>query len=95
REVALDLEEGADMIMVKPAMNYLDVIFRVKQNFPEIPLCAYQVSGEYSMLKNAAAQGLINEEHAMIESLLAIKRAGADFIISYFAKDFARLVARK
>lgn len=90
REVALDLEEGADLLMVKPAMNYLDVIFRVKQTYPEIPLCAYQVSGEYSMLKNAAAQGLVNEEQAMIESLLAIKRAGADLIISYFAKDLAR-----
>ncbi len=95
REVALDLEEGADLIMVKPAMNYLDVIFRVKQQYPEVPLCAYQVSGEYSMLKNAAAQGLINEEEAMMESLLAIKRAGADLIISYFAKDFARLLMRK
>lgn len=89
REVALDLEEGADMIMVKPAMNYLDIIFKIKQHFPEIPLSAYQVSGEYSMLKNAAAQGLINEEQAMVESLLAIKRAGADLIITYFAKDIA------
>ncbi len=95
REVILDLEEGADMIMVKPAMNYLDIIFRVKQQFPEVPLCAYQVSGEYSMLKFAAKQGLINEEQAMIESLLAIKRAGADFIISYFAKDFAKLTMKK
>lgn len=93
REVALDLEEGADMIMVKPAMNYLDVICRVKQHYPEVPLCAYQVSGEYSMLKNAAAQRLINEEQAMVESLLAIKRAGADLIISYFARDIARLLA--
>ena len=92
REAALDIEEGADMLMVKPAMNYLDIIFRLKQHYPEIPLCAYQVSGEYSMLKNAAAQGLINEEQAMIESLLAIKRAGADLIISYFAKDIARLL---
>lgn len=92
REAALDLEEGADMIMVKPAMNYLDVIFRVKQHYPEVPLCAYQVSGEYSMLKNAAAQGLINEKQAMVESLLAIKRAGADLIISYFAKDIASLL---
>lgn len=90
REAALDLQEGADLLMVKPAMNYLDVIFRLKQHYPEIPLCAYQVSGEYSMLKNAAAQGLINEEQAMLESLLAIKRAGADLIISYFAKDIAR-----
>ncbi len=95
REVALDLDEGADLIMVKPAMNYLDVIFRVKQHFPEIPLCAYQVSGEYSMLKNAATQGLINEEEAMIESLIAIKRAGADIIISYFTKDFAKLLRSK
>ncbi|CDZ78533.1 Delta-aminolevulinic acid dehydratase [Legionella massiliensis] len=94
REVALDLEEGADLIMVKPAMNYLDVICRVKQHYPEVPLCAYQVSGEYSMLKNAAAQGLINEEQAMVESLLAIKRAGADLIISYFAKDIAEFLRR-
>lgn len=94
REAALDLEEGADMLMVKPAMNYLDVIFRVKQHYPEVPLCAYQVSGEYSMLKNAATQGLINEEQAMVESLLAIKRAGADLIITYFAKDIAKLLNR-
>ena len=90
REVALDLAEGADLIMVKPAMNYLDIIYRIKQNFPEVPLCAYQVSGEYSMIKAAAAQGLINEEQAMLESLIAIKRSGADLIISYFAKDIAR-----
>ena len=90
REATLDIAEGADLIMVKPAMNYLDIIQKIKQNFPEVPLCAYQVSGEYSMLKNAAANGLINEEQAMIESLLAIKRAGADLIISYFAKDMAR-----
>ncbi|WED43714.1 porphobilinogen synthase [Legionella cardiaca] len=94
REAAIDLAEGADMLMVKPAMNYLDVIFRIKQQFPEVPLGAYQVSGEYSMLKNAAAQGLINEEQAMVESLLAIQRAGADLIISYFAKDIAKLLNR-
>lgn len=94
KEAVLDLEEGADMLMVKPAMNYLDVIYRLKQHFPETPLCAYQVSGEYSMLKNAAAQGLLNEEQAMVESLLAIKRAGADLIISYFAKDIAKLLRR-
>lgn len=93
REAALDIAEGADMLMVKPAMSYLDIIYRVKQHFPEVPLCAYQVSGEYSMLKAAAAQGLINEEQAMLESLIAIKRAGADLIISYFAKDVARLLA--
>ncbi|CEK11302.1 porphobilinogen synthase [Legionella hackeliae] len=95
REAALDLAEGADMLMVKPAMNYLDIIFRVKRQFPEIPLGAYQVSGEYSMLKNAAAQGLINEEQGMFESLLAIKRAGADLIISYFAKDIAKLLKNR
>lgn len=92
REAALDIAEGADLIMVKPAINYLDIILKLKQNFPEIPLCAYQVSGEYSMLKFAGAQGLINEEQAMVESLLAIKRAGADLIITYFAKDIARLL---
>ncbi|MDP3706213.1 MAG: porphobilinogen synthase [Legionellaceae bacterium] len=90
REAALDLEEGADLLMVKPAMNYLDVIYRIKQQFPDVPLCAYQVSGEYSMIKAAAAQGLMDEEQAMFESLTAIKRAGADLIISYFAKDIAK-----
>ncbi|MDI9819153.1 MULTISPECIES: porphobilinogen synthase [unclassified Legionella] len=92
REAALDLQEGADLLMVKPAMNYLDIIYRLKQHYPEIPLSAYQVSGEYALLKYAASQGLINEEQAMIESLLAIKRAGADLIISYFAKDIAKLL---
>ena len=92
REAGLDIDEGADLIMVKPAMNYLDVIYRVKQNFPEVPLCAYQVSGEYSMIKHAAQQGLINEEQAILESLIAIKRAGADLIISYFSKDIARVL---
>jgi len=94
REAALDLDEGADMLMVKPAMNYLDVIYQIKQTFPEVPLCAYQVSGEYSMIKCAAAQGLIDEEQAIIESLIAIKRAGADLIISYFAKDIARILGK-
>lgn len=89
RETALDLDEGADMIMVKPAAYYLDVIARIKDHFPEAPLCAYQVSGEYSMIKIAAQHQLINEEQAILESLIAIKRAGADFIISYFAKDIA------
>lgn len=90
REAELDLSEGADMLMVKPAMNYLDVIYRIKQAFPEVPLCAYQVSGEYAMLKFAASKGLINETEAMLESILAIKRAGADMIITYFAKDLAK-----
>jgi porphobilinogen synthase len=92
RETALDLEEGADMIMVKPAGFYLDIIYKLKQQFSEVPLCAYQVSGEYSMIKVAAKNNLINEELAIIESLTAIKRAGANFIISYFAKDIARLI---
>ena len=79
--------------MVKPAMSYLDIIYRVKQRFPDVPLCAYQVSGEYAMIKAAAAAGLIDEPQAMLESLIAIKRAGADLIISYFAKDVARLLS--
>lgn len=92
REAALDLAEGADMLMVKPAMLYLDVIYRIKQRYPEVPLCAYQVSGEYAMIKNAAQQHLIDETAAMLESVLSIKRAGADLIISYFAKDIARFL---
>ncbi|HAT2050286.1 TPA: porphobilinogen synthase [Legionella pneumophila] len=92
RETRLDLEEGADMIMVKPAGFYLDIIYKLKQHFTEVPLCAYQVSGEYSMIKNAAKNNLINEEQAMIESLISIKRAGADFIITYFAKSMAELL---
>lgn len=95
RETALDLQEGADMIMVKPAGFYLDIIYKLKQQFTEVPLCAYQVSGEYSMIKCAAKNNLINEEQAMVESLTAIKRAGADFIISYFAKDIAQLLQHK
>lgn len=92
RETGVDIAEGADMIMVKPAGFYLDIIYKLKQNFPEVPLCAYQVSGEYSMIKCAAQNQLINEKQAMIESLTAIKRAGADFIITYFAKDIATLL---
>jgi len=90
REAMLDMREGADMLMVKPAMNYLDIIYRVKQQNPSIPLCAYQVSGEYSMIKNAASHGLLDEEQAMFESLTAIKRAGSDFIITYFAKEVCK-----
>ncbi len=93
RETALDIQEGADMIMVKPAGFYLDIIAKLKHNFPEVPLCAYQVSGEYSMIKIAAQHHLINEKQAIIESLTSIKRAGADFIISYFAKDIAKIIA--
>lgn len=92
RETAEDIDQGSDMIMVKPAGFYLDVINRLKQTFPDVPLCAYQVSGEYSMLKLAAREGLLNEEQAMYESLISIKRAGSDFIISYFAKDIAQML---
>jgi porphobilinogen synthase len=90
REVALDLAEGADLIMVKPALSYLDVICRVKQAHPEVPLCAYNVSGEYSMVKAAAANGWLDEQRTTLEILMSIKRAGADMIITYSAKDVAR-----
>jgi porphobilinogen synthase len=89
REVALDIEEGADIVMVKPALPYLDVIRRVKERFGH-PVAAYQVSGEYSMVKAAAAQGWIDERRVVEESLTAIRRAGADVIITYFAADVAR-----
>lgn len=88
REVELDIEEGADIVMVKPALSYLDIIRRVKDTF-NTPLAAYNVSGEYAMLKLAVEQGLLNEE-AIEESLLSIKRAGADIIITYFAKEMAK-----
>jgi porphobilinogen synthase len=88
QEVKADIDEGADWVMVKPAHSYLDIIQRVKKNYPKIPLVAYQVSGEYMMVKAAAGAGYLNEEAAMIEVLTAIKRAGADYIISYYAKDF-------
>ncbi|HZK86494.1 MAG TPA: porphobilinogen synthase [Syntrophomonas sp.] len=91
REVELDIQEGADIVMVKPALAYLDVIREVKTRFG-LPTAAYNVSGEYSMIKAAAAQGWINEEAVMLEVLTAIKRAGADLIISYAAKDAARLI---
>jgi len=89
REVALDIEEGADIIMVKPAMAYLDIIYRVKKKF-KMPTAAYHVSGEYSMIKAAARNGWIDEKRAVYESLISIKRAGADMILTYFAKDVAR-----
>lgn len=90
REAELDVAEGADMLMVKPAGPYLDIIQRVKDLYPSIPLGAYHVSGEYSMIKAAAQQGWINEKAVVIEALTAIKRAGADFIIHYYAKELAR-----
>ncbi len=91
REVQLDIEEGADIVMVKPALPYLDVITRVKAEFG-LPTAAYQVSGEYSMLKAAARNGWIDEPRAMFETLTAIRRAGADIIISYYAREAARLL---
>jgi porphobilinogen synthase len=89
RELRLDIEEGADMVMVKPALAYLDVIRLLKDN-SDVPVVAYHVSGEYAMIKSAAAQGLMDEKAAMIECLTAIKRAGADIIFSYYALEFAK-----
>ncbi|MBZ0200872.1 MAG: porphobilinogen synthase, partial [Ignavibacteriaceae bacterium] len=91
REAESDVEEGADIIMVKPAGAYLDIIYRVKEKFG-LPTAAYQVSGEYAMIKAAAQNGWIDEERVMIESLVAIKRAGADMFLTYFAKDAARWI---
>jgi porphobilinogen synthase len=91
REIYLDIKEGADMIMVKPALSYLDIIRRAKDNF-NIPIAAYNVSGEYSMVKSAAAAGWIDGEKAMMEVLYSIKRAGADMIITYFAKEASKLL---
>ena len=87
-EIAADIEEGADWTMVKPAMAYLDMIARGVERFPQIPMVAYHVSGEYSMLKAAAQLGYLNEQRTVFESLIAIKRAGAKYIISYYAKEF-------
>jgi len=92
KEIALDLEEGADMIMVKPALAYLDLIRQARDRFPDVPLSAYQVSGEFSMIHAAAANGWIDLERAMMETLTSIRRAGADFILTYFAKPAARLL---
>lgn len=90
REVELDLAEGADLIMVKPALAYLDIISAVHRNFPGVPLAAYNVSGEYSMVKAAAAQGWLDERAVALESLTAIRRAGAGIILTYWAEDAAR-----
>ncbi|MCX7780384.1 MAG: porphobilinogen synthase [Negativicutes bacterium] len=89
REVALDVEEGADILMVKPALAYLDIIRKVKDNF-DLPVCAYNVSGEFAMVKAAAAQGLVDEERIVLEILTGMKRAGTDMIITYHALDVAR-----
>jgi porphobilinogen synthase len=93
REVAMDIAEGADMVMVKPGMPYLDVVRRVKDEF-RVPTFAYQVSGEYAMLKAAAQNGWLDHDAVMLESLLAFKRAGADGVLTYFALDAARLLRR-
>ncbi|MGQ9687633.1 MAG: porphobilinogen synthase [Desulfobaccales bacterium] len=94
REATLDVEEGADIIMVKPALPYLDIISQVAGEF-DVPIAAYQVSGEYSMIKAAAAKGWLDEQAVMLESLTAIKRAGADMILTYFAKDAARILVKE
>jgi len=93
REVALDIQEGADMVMVKPGMPYLDIVRRVKDAFG-VPTYAYQVSGEYAMLKAAAQNGWLNEAACVLESLLAFRRAGADGILTYFALDAAEYLKR-
>ena len=91
REIDLDLEEGADMILMKPAMPYLDVVHAARENF-DVPIGAYQVSGEYSMLHAAFEKGWLERDRTMLESLIGIRRAGADFIVTYFAKDAAKLL---
>jgi porphobilinogen synthase len=92
KEVLMDIEEGADIVMVKPALSYLDIIREVK-NVSEVPVSAYNISGEYAMIKAAAKMGWINEEKAILETLTSIKRAGADLIATYFAKDAMKLIS--
>ena len=91
REVLLDVKEGADIVMVKPALLYLDIISKIKQAVP-IPVAAYHVSGEYSMIKAAGQKGWLSEKDCMLESLTAIKRAGADMILTYYAKEAAKFL---
>jgi porphobilinogen synthase len=91
REIELDIQEGADIVMVKPALAYLDIIYQARQRF-DVPIAAYNVSGEYMMLHSAAQAGLADLTACMMESLLAMKRAGADILITYFAKDIAKLL---
>ena len=93
REVALDVDEGADIVMVKPALAYMDVLWRVKEAFG-MPTAAYNVSGEYAMVKAAASRGWIDEKRVVLETLTGFKRAGADLILTYHAKDAARWMAR-
>jgi porphobilinogen synthase len=91
KETIMDVEEGADIVMVKPALAYLDIIREVK-NAVNVPVSAYNISGEYAMIKAAAKMGWLNEDKAILETLTAIKRAGADLIATYFAKDAVRLI---
>ena len=93
REIALDIDEGADIVMIKPALPYLDIISRAKAEFG-MPLAAYSVSGEYAMIRAAGRLGWLDEERAMMEALTAIRRAGADIVITYFARDVARHLER-
>jgi porphobilinogen synthase len=94
REVALDVAEGADMLMVKPAVPYLDIVRLLRDRY-DLPLAAYHVSGEYAMIKAAGANGWIDEERVMLETLLCCRRAGADLILTYAAKDVAKLLSGK
>ncbi|MHB1345553.1 MAG: porphobilinogen synthase, partial [Thermoleophilia bacterium] len=94
REALIDIEEGADMVMVKPALPYLDLIYRLKTE-TRFPVAAYNVSGEYAMIKAAAEKGWLDEKAVVMETLLAIRRAGADIIITYHAKDAARWLAER
>ena len=91
KETLLDIEEGADIVMIKPALSYLDIIREIK-NVVNVPVAAYQVSGEYAMIKAAAEKGWLNEEKAIFETISSIKRAGADLIATYFAKDIVRIL---
>ena len=91
REVELDVEEGADMLMVKPAMPYLDLVRQARDRFP-VPIGAYQVSGEFSMIMAAVERGWLDYERIMMETLTSIRRAGADFILTYFARDASRIL---
>ena len=92
REAALDVEQGADGLVVKPALGYLDVVRAVHERFPELPLAAYNVSGEYAMVKAAAANGWLDERAVALEILTGIRRAGADLVVTYHAKDAARWI---
>jgi len=91
REISLDIDEGADIVMVKPAMAYLDIIARARQQF-DVPIAAYQVSGEYAMIEAAAQNGWIERERIILETLTAIRRAGADILITYYAMEMAKIL---